>query len=206
MHNVRNALAALAAVRRMGLSSEDFAGGMSNFSGVDQRMTVHQVNGVTIIDDTYNANPDSMATALEELTSHRRARRRVFICADMGELGTASDMYHRQLGQQVAASNVDMLFAVGPRAAMTATAAIEAGMGQGMVQKCINSKRLARLVKSLILDGDLILVKGSRSMKMELVVVSLKRFRGPQAPPVRSTIQSVSPGLKRSHRRDSKVV
>lgn len=176
-HNVSNALAALAVIRRMGLTSEDFATAMEDFTAVNQRMAVSHIEGITIIDDTYNANPQSTAAALDELCCHTDAKRRVLILGDMNELGPDSEQYHQQLGRDIAASNVDMLLTVGPMAAIAAGAALQTGMGLASVQRAISSRRMARLVKSLLLDDDLVLVKGSRAMQMEKVVESLKRYK-----------------------------
>jgi len=178
LHNVRNALAALAVVRRLGMTTAEFARAIAEFRPVDRRMVPQEVNGITIIDDSYNANPVSMKAALEELTSRADAQRRVLVCGDMNELGDHSDKYHRELGRMVAASNIDLLFAVGESAALTARAALEAGMGWSNVQRIVGSKRLARLIKSMIHNGDVILVKGSRAMEMEKVVASLARWKG----------------------------
>lgn len=176
-YNVGNALAALAAVRRMGLTSLDFSEAMADFTAVKQRMAVSHVNGITIIDDSYNANPHSTAAALEELGLQTQAKRRVFILGDMNELGPESQRYHEQLGRDIVASNVDLLLTVGPLAAMAANTALKTGMGLSSVQRSINSRRMARLVKSLLLDGDVVLVKGSRAMEMEKVVDSLNRYK-----------------------------
>ena len=177
-HNANNALAALAVVRRLGITTREFAAAITDFSGVSGRMRYLSFGGITVIDDTYNANPDSMAAAIAELTTHRQAPRRVLIIGDMAELGPHSEQLHRQLGRDVAFSNIDALLTVGPQAAHAARAALDAGMGRGSVQRAVSSTRLARLVKTLILDGDVILVKGSRSVKMETVVTSLSRWRG----------------------------
>ena len=96
----------------------------------------------------------------------------------MGELGDQAEFYHRQLGRQIARSNIDLLLTVGPLAGETGRVALESGMGLSRVQRAITSKRLARLVKPLLLEGDTVLVKGSRMMKMELVVESLMRWNG----------------------------
>lgn len=178
LHNVSNALATLAVVRRMGISSQAFAEAIRDFPGVVRRLTYAFVNGITIIDDSYNANPSSVTAALGELVSNDGLGRRVFICGDMGELGDACDDLHCALGREVAASGIDLFLAVGHKAALAANAAIEAGMGRSRVQRAVTSKRLARLAKSLIHDGDVILVKGSRFMEMEKVIASLQRWRG----------------------------
>lgn len=186
LHNVINALAALAVVRRMGVSSQEFAAALRDFQPLPGRMNCRLVNGITIIDDSYNANPVSMNAALTELTRYQQARRRVFVCGDMCELGPSSQQYHETLGRAIAQSNVDLLFAVGPQAALTANAAMASGLGKSNVQRSINSKRLARLIKSMIRDDDVIMVKGSRAMQMELVVESLGRYRGGRGPVVRT--------------------
>jgi len=96
----------------------------------------------------------------------------------MCELGDASEAYHRALGEKVASASVDLLLTVGPQAALTASAALESGMGKSRIQRAVSSKRLARLIKSMIRDEDVILVKGSRAMELEQVVEALKRYRG----------------------------
>jgi len=178
VHNVKNALAALAVTRRLGISSSQFAEAMLDFTPIPGRMCYHTVKGITVIDDSYNANPSSMEVALDELCNYEPAGRRVLVCGDMCELGEEALRYHQQLGRDVAARKIDLLFAVGSQAAETANAALAAGMGRSDVQKSITGKRLARLIKSMIRDDDVILVKGSRAMQLELVVESLKRYRG----------------------------
>lgn len=179
VHNVRNALAALAAVRRLGVSSQQFAEAIRDFEPVGGRLIYKEVNGITILDDSYNANPASMAAALAELVSHRgRAGRLMVVIGDMCELGSACEHYHAELGRQLAAAKLDMLFTVGDMAALAGNAAIESGMARGSVQRAINSRRLARLIKASIRDEDVIVVKGSRAMQMEKVVQSLERYRG----------------------------
>ncbi len=178
VHNVKNALAALAVVRRMGITSGQYAEAMKDFGGVPGRMQGKEIHGITVIDDSYNANPASMSAAIAELSTWAGASRRVLVCGDMEELGETAAEYHVQLGEEVARSNIDILFAVGPKCSLAANAAMEAGMGHSRVQKSINSRRLARLIKSMIREGDVILVKGSHAMQMEKVVESLGRFRG----------------------------
>jgi len=178
VHNVKNALAALAVSRRLGLTNQQVAYALADFAAVQGRMHYHNVNNIVIIDDSYNANPASMDAALTELCQHRQAGRRILVCGDMCELGDASEAYHRALGEKVASASVDLLLTVGPQAALTASAALESGMGKSRVQRAVSSKRLARLIKSMIRDEDVILVKGSRAMELEQVVEALKRYRG----------------------------
>ena len=177
-HNVKNALAALAVCRRLGLTTKQFAEAMRDFKPVGGRMVVRQVNGITILDDTYNANPSSMEAGLAELVSRGVSGRRIFVCGDMNELGPAAQAYHRALGREVVAKGVDLLLTVGSQAAWVAEAALEAGMGKASVQRCHNAKRMARLIKAMLHDEDTILVKGSRAVGLETVVEALARYRG----------------------------
>ncbi len=179
VHNVRNALAALAAVRRLGVASVEFAEAIKDFRPVDARLVFKHIHGITVIDDSYNANPASMNAALDELLRHRRpGGRLVMVCGDMCELGAEAVRYHSELGRRIAAAKIDLFFTVGDLAALAATAAVEMGMPRGQVQRAINSRRLARLIKASLRDGDVICVKGSRYMKMEKIIESMERYRG----------------------------
>jgi len=204
IHNVKNTLAALSVCRRFGITSQQFAAAMREFEPVPGRMQQIDARGITILDDSYNANPASMAAALLELSNYTRAGRRILVVGDMYELGEASESYHRDLGRAIAQSNIDVLYAVGPQAALTAQAALQAGMGRADVQKSITSKRLARLIKSMLRDEDVILVKGSRAMKLELVVQALQRYRGGRPLVVRAGAAKSLPA-RRKAREKSKV-
>ena len=178
VHNVNNALAALAVVRRLGITSEQFSEAMKDFKPAKGRMECREVHGITVIDDSYNANPVSMTAALEELVNFPQAKRRVFVVGDMYELGEKSEQFHRELGRNIAGEGIELLLTVGPKGAQVAESALEAGMGRGSIMRCKNSKRMARLIKSMLYDGDVVLVKGSRAMEMENVIVSLDRWKG----------------------------
>lgn len=178
VHNVKNAMAALAVVRRLGITSREFAEAIEDFQPVPGRMIMKEVNGLIFIDDSYNANPMSMAAAMEELRQINPAKRRVLVCGDMYELGESSEEYHRQLGREVVESGIDLLLTVGSQAALAGEAALEAGIGRGNIMCCKSSKRMARMIKSMLFNGDVILVKGSRAMKMEHIVESLSRWKG----------------------------
>jgi UDP-N-acetylmuramoyl-tripeptide--D-alanyl-D-alanine ligase len=204
IHTVKNTLAALSVCRRLGITSQQFAEAIRQFQPVPGRMQRIDARGITIIDDCYNANPASMAAAMLELSNYTRAGRRILVVGDMYELGAESETYHCELGRAIAQSNIDVLYAVGPLAALTAQAALQAGMGRADVQKSITSKRLARLIKSMLRDEDVILVKGSRAMKLELVVQALQRYRGGRPIVVRASAAKALPA-RRKAREKSKV-
>lgn len=130
-------------------------------------------HGLQLIDDSYNSNPKALEAALKGLAS-LPAKRRVAVLGDMLELGPAEADFHRQAGRQVAADGWDLLLAVGPLARHIAEGAVAAGLPRARVLTFTTSDEAARSISTLIEDGDLILVKGSRGIKMERVVERLK--------------------------------
>jgi UDP-N-acetylmuramoyl-tripeptide--D-alanyl-D-alanine ligase len=135
-------------------------------------MELRSMSGLTIIDDSYNANPDSMRAALDLLREAPYPGRRVAILGEMLELGPASQALHREIG--AAASFVDRLFVIGPTAAETAAAAIESGLSPEAVNVARDQESLIRRVLEYVRPGDLLLVKGSRGMALEKVVQALE--------------------------------
>ena len=130
-------------------------------------------HGLQLIDDSYNSNPKALEAALKGLAS-LPAERRVAVLGDMLELGPAEADFHRQAGRQVAANGWDLLLAVGPLARHIAEGAVAAGLPRARVLTFTTSDEAARSISTLIEDGDLILVKGSRGIKIERVVERLK--------------------------------
>lgn len=171
-HNVSNALAALAACRRMDITTADFAELISDFSAVGGRLNIKQINGYTVIDDSYNANPASMSAALDVLDS-QSGTRRVFCCGDMGELGENTIELHSELGRKIASSKTDILITAGPLSKNTAQAAIDAGFKAQHAITTENSQQAAEKLLEIIMPGDTVLTKGSRSAKMEKIVERL---------------------------------
>ena len=131
------------------------------------RLNVTETHGIQVINDTYNASPDSVRAALDVLTE-RKARRRVAVLADMFELGDASDEYHRSIGCYAAESGVDLLVAVGQHARHIAAAAAEK-MVADRVFYFENSQDFMKRAHEIIRKGDAVLVKGSHGMAMDRV-------------------------------------
>jgi|SRR5690554_2621738 len=167
-HNVANALAAAATALSLGLSPIQVAKGLKNLSPVDKRLRVLQTRGLTVIDDTYNAGPDSVKTALEVLGD--MDGRKIAVLGDMLELGEISTGAHRETGGMVADYGCTALFAYGSRSAQTAAAAAEAGV---FTRHYTDKNILIRDLKKYLVHGDNVLVKGSRRMKMEEIVREL---------------------------------
>jgi UDP-N-acetylmuramoyl-tripeptide--D-alanyl-D-alanine ligase len=171
-HNATNALAAAAGGVALGLTLSDIAHGLAAAHPAKGRCVWRTAGGVRILDDTYNANPVSMRAALDTVSSRRGSGRLAIVLGDMLELGDIADEAHREVGRQIAALGVDELVGVGPRARLTVEAARAAGLGE-VRHATTFEDAVAHLLKRLA-PGDVVLVKGSRVMRLERVVDALE--------------------------------
>jgi UDP-N-acetylmuramoyl-tripeptide--D-alanyl-D-alanine ligase len=175
-HSVQNALGAAAAGLAVGVPLAAVARGLSAMTPPPMRMSVERLpNGVTLINDAYNANPGSLAAALATLGG--LDVRRLVVVGDMLELGPTSADLHRRAGAQAAAIAPRLLCAYGRFAGDVAAGAVAAGLAAGLSRVCAGHEDAAEAVASVWLPGDVILVKGSRGSAMEKVADSL-RVRG----------------------------
>ena len=172
---VTNALAAAAVGWHAGLKIEEIGAALESFQPVPGRLVrLEAGRGVALIDDTYNANPASVAAALGALTAQRlKQGRAALVLGDMRELGPAAGAFHRQVGEQVAAAGIDRLWITGEMAAEVAAGARKAGMAPDRIRVAGKNEIVTDLDEWLA-PGDLVLVKGSRAMAMETVVAALK--------------------------------
>jgi len=168
-HNIHNALAAIAVCRRLGMSMTDVADRLPSFTGVPMRMEAVSVGGLTVINDAYNANPVNMAAALEEFRRHRTSGVRHFVCGDMLELGEQSADLHRELGTRIAGSDVDRLWLFGTEVNETRAGAIDAGFDADAIVLSDDYGRFEAFH-----GGDVVLLKGSRGMRLERVLDALR--------------------------------
>jgi UDP-N-acetylmuramoyl-tripeptide--D-alanyl-D-alanine ligase len=171
---ISNALAAAAVGYLLGLSAATVKKGLETFTPMAGRMNIfHLPNNVHIIDDTYNANPDSMTAALATLNQMGAAGRRIFVAGDMLELGTQAAELHSNIGALAARSGIHRLYARGEYAAALADGAQKEGM---LPLDTITGSReeIIADLKDSLQPGDWVLVKGSRGMAMEKVVQGLK--------------------------------
>ncbi|OGD26834.1 MAG: hypothetical protein A2028_01320 [Candidatus Aminicenantes bacterium RBG_19FT_COMBO_59_29] len=169
-----NLLAAVGAGHALSLPFEAMVDEIPRLTPFSGRGGLIQLDhGLQLIDDSYNSNPKALEAALKGLAS-LPAERRVAVLGDMLELGPAEADFHRQAGRQVAANGWDLLLAVGPLARHIAEGAVAAGLPRARVLTFTTSDEAARSISTLIEDGDLILVKGSRGIKIERVVERLK--------------------------------
>ena len=174
LHHLNNAVAAAAVVWALNFPTNAIAGGLANFKPVDKRMEVLTFPGeISIINDSYNANPGSMAAALETLSQVKKRGRGFAVLGDMLELGDESAALHRQVGSKAAREGVDYLLALGEQASHLLAGAAEAGMGSNRLIQASDHQEIASHVRNLLAAGDWILVKGSRGMRMEQVVENL---------------------------------
>ena len=168
---VINALAASAAALLAGADMDTVAEGLALFEGVKGRMARTTTRrGANLVDDTYNANPQSMRSALESLAGLKAGGRGIAVLGDMGELGQESEEAHRQLGRLSARLGVDELFILGDNAEWVAEEALAAGMAPARVHVEKEHEAVGESIQELAGPGDWVLVKGSRAMKMERIV------------------------------------
>lgn len=168
-HNILNALAALAVADHYQVSLEAAAEKLFEFSGFENRQQVYQADGVTIIDDTYNASPDSMRAGIQVLSSFTDSRRRVAVLADMKELGEDEVRFHREIGDFLQTKPVELLVTYGTLAKEIALAASKGKGAQGMDVVSFSSDEKDAMTVYLeknIQAGDAVLFKGSNSMRL----------------------------------------
>ncbi len=176
--NVENALAAWAVCSQFGLTIDSFANDVRTLKSVAMRAELLQIGKLTVLSDCYNANPASMKNALEILAALRSdgTRRTVFICGDMAELGGQSEELHRELGEFIAKTKVQLLLAAGKFSKTTAQAAKKAAGHDLQTEIFEDTISVCNNLQKFIKDTDIILVKGSRTAKLEKAVDKLKEI------------------------------
>nr|MBP7322121.1 UDP-N-acetylmuramoyl-tripeptide--D-alanyl-D-alanine ligase [Deltaproteobacteria bacterium] len=179
-HNVMNALAAAAAVTALGEPPASIVAGLAGFRNAPLRQELITMDDhITIINDSYNANPVSMEAGLAAFSQVRGEGPGFVVVGDMRELGKATADLHYELGTRIAASAPDGLFILGEYAADVAAGAISAGMNPEAIVVAANHKDIEEQISSRIEAHSVILVKGSRKMEMERVVKGIvNRFSG----------------------------
>jgi UDP-N-acetylmuramoyl-tripeptide--D-alanyl-D-alanine ligase len=167
-HNAKNALAAAAVGIELNVPISDIQKSLALFRSAGKRMEVQRIAQKTILNDTYNANPDSMIAALTTLQAMKTKGKKIAVLADMLELGPQAEELHRQIGKSTARYGVDILLTFGSLSKSIHNAA--------MVETKAHFENKIALTEYLmhaLADGDIVLVKGSRGMKMEDVVIGM---------------------------------
>ncbi|HXE98281.1 MAG TPA: UDP-N-acetylmuramoyl-tripeptide--D-alanyl-D-alanine ligase [Dongiaceae bacterium] len=172
-HNIYNALAAAAALLEK-VELPVIVTGLEAFTPYKGRFRIEQLGGITLIDDSYNANPASTKAALETLSQVAATGHRIAVLGDMLELGEHESDAHRGVGA-VAGRNVDRLYLMGERmTTYAAEGAMLADMPAESVICCKSHAEIAGQLHQSLTEGDVILIKGSRGMAMERVAAELK--------------------------------
>ncbi len=168
LHMVRNALLAVAAGRVLGLSLAECSAGLAEVELTSKRMERKELEGILFLDDTYNANPDSMIAALETLTQIAVVGRRFAVLGKMGELGAETGAGYRKVGRAAGQNGLRGLIVVGAEASVMAEAARESGVEE--VVSVETHEDAVKALREMAGPGDAVLVKGSRAAAMEAVV------------------------------------
>lgn len=179
-HSARNAAYALAVAAELGVNPAAARTALAAFVPPKQRLGMSQVGGIRILDDTYNANADSMLAALQTLSDLPCTGRRVAVLGDMGELGPMTETAHVEVGL-ASAQHLDALFAIGQWGAITAQAAASAGLTHTSAFASVDTALPA--LGEFLRAGDTLLIKASRSARLEQVITRLRERLTPHAQP-----------------------
>lgn len=171
-HQVANALLAIGSGEEHGLGRAEIQRGLAECQPAKMRMQFWEAAGVRVLEDCYNANADSMSAALETLCDLPLQGRRVAVLGDMAELGAQSDAAHAEIGRRAAELKIGQLFTVGKNSALTAKAARDAGLTR--VIEFADVEAAVRAVKNFLKSGDVVLLKASRSSRLERIAETLR--------------------------------
>ncbi len=169
-HNIYNALAAASAGELFGIDPKDSFEALKAYVPSGMRQRINKKCGITFIEDCYNASPDSQAAALAVLGG-MGAKRKIAVIGDMLELGAVSESAHYTVGERVAENNIDMLFTYGERAFATAKGASDRGVKS--VKSFTDKAELSQELIKTVCEGDAVLFKASRGMKLEEVIYNI---------------------------------
>jgi UDP-N-acetylmuramoyl-tripeptide--D-alanyl-D-alanine ligase len=172
-HTACNALAAIAVARHLGVTDDKILRGLATATGPEMRLQMQLAGSAKILNDAYNANPSSMQAALETLRDMQTQGRRIAILGDMRELGHVADRYHLEMGRFAAACDLDVLVCIGEKSKLVAAAALEAGMPIEAVHHFEDSINCSAHAGTIVGEGDLVLLKASRGMKLELIAKAI---------------------------------
>jgi UDP-N-acetylmuramoyl-tripeptide--D-alanyl-D-alanine ligase len=177
---------AVAVARKLGRTDRQIAAGLREFQPVEGRGRVAVRSPWTVIDDAYNANPDSMRAALDALAAWPGRCRRVLVCGDMYGLGERAAAAHVELGRQAALQGIDLVAAVGDYARQVAHGACRSGMDARRLACFADRDGAAAWLRETLSPGDVVWVKGSRPMELERLVAALAETAGEAARPLRA--------------------
>ena len=169
MHIVYDALAAVTVGLMEHVRPERIQSALSRFQNTGSRQSIYERGGYTIIEDCYNAGPESMRAALDVLAEHAGTGRRIAVLGDTLELGTCSIAEHYRLGR-LAAEKADLVYAYGPHSDRVVIGAVTGGISNKSTARFDTHEEMAAMLRRVAKPGDTLLFKGSRGMKMEKVL------------------------------------
>ncbi len=173
IHNVHNALAGIAVAEVLNMSEDEIRRGMEDYTGEQMRLSIEEKDGIKFINDSYNAAPSSMTAAINVLCEIAGERRKWAIIGDMLELGDWAKEAHKKIGRLVSKSGIEYMVAIGSLAKWYVEGANE-NPGSITVTKLFASPQEAKpYIKTLVQKGDVLLFKGSRMIKMDILVQEL---------------------------------
>lgn len=184
IHNISNLLAAIAACHGLGLELDALLPTISRLQAAQHRMQRRELDDILLLDDAYNANPESARAAVRVLsglhaqTGPNGRGRRVLVLGDMAELGESAPELHHAIGRDAAAAGLDALILIGNLTRATAAGALEAGLAASRVAHIATTDEAVAQIDGLVRAGDVVLVKGSRRMGLERVVERLIQLHG----------------------------
>ena len=173
IHNVSNALAAIACGLELGITNENIRKGLAGYSQEKMRLNIRQFNGIKVIDDAYNAAPASVTAALSVLHELSGGQRSIAVLGDMLELGAYARDAHRQSGAIAAQQHIQHLIAIGELAQDYIEGAVNAGMKEENTRHFSTGDASVEYLKSFLQPGDVVLFKGSRGMNLDKVIEAL---------------------------------
>ncbi|MFC1675751.1 UDP-N-acetylmuramoyl-tripeptide--D-alanyl-D-alanine ligase [Planctomycetota bacterium] len=181
--NIDNALAAWLVCKELGIKLADFAAALETLAPITMRAQLMRIGGLTVINDCYNANPASMRNALQILAdlSSRSNQRKVFICGDMAELGEHGHKFHEELGTAISELDIQILITVGQLSKTAASAAQEGAKQDLEIKSFPDCVCACNNLEESIKNTDIVLVKGSRAARLELVIERLEELFGGDA-------------------------
>jgi len=174
MHNLSNALASYAVARTMKINENNIFKVLKNYQPIEKRMNILYIDGIKVINDSYNANPSSVLESLKTLKiMTSKGGRSIAVIGDMKELGTHSKAEHRNIGEKALKIGIDALFCYGEMGEYIYEGALHLGMKN--IYYYYKKTRLLEDLENFIKKGDVVLVKGSRAMKMEEIITGLRK-------------------------------
>ncbi len=177
LHNLYNMLVAYSCGLIFGVDNQKIKHSLRSFKFPTGRINLLKVDGFSIINDTYNANPLSLESALKSLLTYNTSGRRIAVLGDMLELGNKNEYYHKLIGKMIAHMKIDIVVTVGRQAKIMANTAKQAGFFKNNLHSFYTNKDVSSFLKDIIKTKDAILIKGSRLMRMEEIVQDLKELK-----------------------------